>query len=312
MPMFSVIIPCFNAEETLPQALSALSKQSFEDFEIIIVDDGSTDSSSQIAHAFAATDERAKVVELTNGGPSRARNIGALVHATGDYLAFLDADDVWAPQKLARMAAVFCTPNSPEALYARIGFFRKQLKAVRTQSTVREGVLSARDLLRENAVCTMSNIVVRRSAFLESSGFNNALRYGEDVEWLIRLIGTGARVEGIDELLVFYRTSDAGLSANLRAMHTGWRRTLNLVKRIDPTLRPSEIAAAEAIHLRYLARRALRIQSEPLTALGFVFSALARSPLGFFSDPKRGVLTAAAALAAPVLPRAMHDRTFAN
>ncbi|WP_114390603.1 glycosyltransferase family 2 protein [Notoacmeibacter marinus] len=312
MPFFSVIIPCFNAERTLPETLASLRSQTFADFEIVIVDDGSSDRTVEIARRFAASDERAILVELTNGGPSRARNIGALVHATGDYLAFLDADDLWAPNKLARMAARFREPDSPEALYARIGFFRSDPKNMRTASTVGPGFLTTRDLLRENAVCTMSNIVVRRSAFLESCGFNNSLRYGEDVEWLIRLIGTGARLEGVEDLLVFYRASDDGLSANLDAMHDGWRRTLDLVRRIDPNLRPSEIAAAEAVHLRYLARRALRVRSEPLSALRLVASALLKSPTGFFSQPKRGVLTAAAALAAPMLPRAIHDRAFAN
>lgn len=312
MPMFSVIMPCFNAERTLPEALVSLAAQTYSDFEIIIVDDGSTDETLLLAHAFASSHPGVKVVELSNGGPSRARNIGALVHATGEYLAFLDADDIWAPRKLARMAKLFSKLDSPEAIFARIGFFREDPREVRTESTVPFEALSLRDLLRENAVCTMSNVVVRRTAFLESGGFNNTLRYGEDVEWLIRLIGTGARVEGWNELLVFYRTSDDGLSANLEAMHDGWCQTLDLLRRTDPGLRPWEIAAAEAVHLRYLARRALRVQSHPLTALRFVISALSKSPLGFFSDPKRGALTAAAALAAPVLPRAIHDRTFAN
>ncbi|RLQ88865.1 glycosyltransferase family 2 protein [Notoacmeibacter ruber] len=312
MPLFSVIVPCYNAEETLADALVSLSNQIFADFEAIIVDDGSSDASRTIAHAFAMSDPRMRVVALTNGGPSRARNIGAFVHATGKYIAFLDADDIWSPEKLALMAERFAEPDSPEAIYGRIGFFRETPKDVRIQSTVRAGALTARDLLRENAVCTMSNIVVLRSAFQESGGFNNSLRYGEDVEWLIRLIGTGARIEGIDELLVFYRTSEDGLSSNLDAMHEGWSQTLALVRRMHPNLKRSEIAAAEAIHLRYLARRALRLRAEKLTALRLVAAALAKSPVGFFSDPRRGALTAAAAMIAPLLPRAVHNRTFAN
>lgn len=308
MPLFSVIIPCWNAQATLAATLSSVERQSFADFEVLVMNDGSTDATAAIAGGFAARDSRFRVVTLDQGGPSNARNLAAYSHAKGRILAFLDADDLWVEDKLLRMAELFCRQGAAEAVYGRIGFFRAaaggfEESGVRTFSTVRAQALSPLDLLRENAVCTMSNIVVRADAFQASGGFDATLRYGEDVEWMVRLIATGARIEGLDELLVYYRTSDGGLSANLSAMHAGWSKTLEAVRRADPALRARDIAAAEAVHLRYLARRALRIQASRHTAMRLVLSALARSPRGFFSDPRRGALTLFAAFADLAMPR---------
>ncbi|WP_421857949.1 glycosyltransferase family 2 protein [Oricola sp.] len=309
MPLFSVIIPCFNAADTLAQTLSSLLNQSFTDYEAIILDDGSTDETLEIARAFADRYPNFRVVELENGGPSNARNLGGFVYATGSLLAFLDADDIWRSDKLLRMAEIFCKPDAPQAVYAQIGFFRQDHTNIRTSSTVLPRPLKARDLLRENNVCTMSNIVVRADAFKATGGFDSGLRYGEDVEWMVRLLAVGATIQGIDEMLVYYRTSDAGLSANLDAMHAGWCRTLESVKVLEPAVCAREIAIAEAIHLRYLARRALRVRSSRYDPLRLVMSALSKSPRGFFSEPRRGWLTLAAACADTVMPSAI--RKFA-
>lgn len=309
MPLFSIIIPCWNAAGTLAETLASVERQSFRDFEVLVLDDGSTDETARIAGEFAARDNRFRVLTLEQGGPSRARNMGAFGYAKGQVLAFLDADDIWVEHKLLRMAELFCRRGAAQAVFARIGFFRDRDESsrpvVRTQSTVPARPLSPIDLLRENAVCTMSNIVVRADAFRASGGFDTSLRYGEDVEWMVRLLATGARIQGLDELLVFYRTSDAGLSANLAAMHDGWARTLQTVRSTCPAIGPGEIAAAEAVHLRYLARRAVRIAGPRHDALKLVVIALRKSPRGFFSNPRRGTLTFLAAVADLAMPHAL-------
>ncbi|MCI5078612.1 glycosyltransferase [Oricola sp.] len=314
MPLFSVIVPCWNAEDTLEATLSSVERQSFPDFEVVVMDDGSTDATAAIAARFAARDCRFKLITLEQGGPSNARNVAAFSYAKGQVLAFLDADDLWVENKLLRMAELFCRSDAPDALYGRIGFFRAgsgtfEESSVRTYSTVKTEALTPGDLLRENAVCTMSNVVVHADAFKASGGFDTTLRYGEDVEWMVRLIADGRRIEGLDEVLVYYRTSDSGLSANLAAMHEGWSKTLETVRRADPALGPREVAAAEAVHLRYLARRALRVRASRRAAFDLVLAALAKSPRGFFSDPRRGGLTLLAAIADLVMPRSL--RKFA-
>ncbi len=161
-PRFSVLIPCFNAEATLGETLSSLAAQRFTDFEAVVLDDGSSDGSAKIAADTASRDARFRLVRLENGGPSRARNIGAYLHAWADLIAFLDSDDLFVPEKLARMAERFDAADAPDAVYGRIAFFRGAPESARTISTILPQPLEARDLLRENPVCTMSNILTLR------------------------------------------------------------------------------------------------------------------------------------------------------
>jgi len=99
MPRISIITPAFNVEDYLPEAIRSLQAQTFRDFEAIIVDDGSTDATVEAARAAIAGDTRFKVVRQGNAGPASARNRG-LAEACGDYIAFLDADDLFEPNAL--------------------------------------------------------------------------------------------------------------------------------------------------------------------------------------------------------------------
>ena len=89
---FSIILPVFNAKKTLPHIMDGLLSQSFRDFELLVVDDGSTDGSGQILEQFAAQDSRIRVLHKENGGANSARNL-ALQYVQGEYVVFCDADD---------------------------------------------------------------------------------------------------------------------------------------------------------------------------------------------------------------------------
>ncbi|MDY3820319.1 MAG: glycosyltransferase family 2 protein, partial [Bacteroidaceae bacterium] len=105
MPKVSIIIPCYNQAEFLLQALQGLQEQTLQDFECIIVDDGSTDQSAQIAEDFIKGDHRFRLIKKANGGTATARNAG-LRAATGEYVQFLDADDELDSRKLELQAAM--------------------------------------------------------------------------------------------------------------------------------------------------------------------------------------------------------------
>ena len=102
MPLVSVIIPAYNASEYIEQCLDSLIAQSLDDFEVIVIDDGSTDSTAALAHNYVLTDERFRLVRQPNGGVSKARNAGIDI-ARGKYVTFVDADDALHPEALASM-----------------------------------------------------------------------------------------------------------------------------------------------------------------------------------------------------------------
>src|SRR5687768_4414886 len=116
-PLVSVVVPAFNAEDSLEATLRSVAGQSWRDLEIIIVDDGSTDRTAAIAEAFCARDPRGTLLRKANNGVASARNHG-LAHARGEWVAPVDADDLWHPTKIGKqVAAALAAPEQPGFVY---------------------------------------------------------------------------------------------------------------------------------------------------------------------------------------------------
>lgn len=301
MPRFSIIVPCFNAAETLPDTLQGLRDQSVTDWEALLIDDGSVDGTMDLIAA-ATSDPRFRALRNPGKGPSMARNLG-MAEARGEILAFCDADDTWEADKLAHLAEAF-EDTTVDGCYGRIAFFDGDKS--RTTSQVAEGDLTIPVLLGENPVCTMSNLALRRTAAIASDGLDETMVHNEDLEWLIRLVGQGRRIVGIDRVLVRYRTSVTGLSADLEAMQNGRAAALKTARAFGHEADPY----ADAIHLRYLARRAMRVGAPPKVALKLAFQGLRQSPRGWFSNPRRGLLVLIGALVSPLLPQILRRILF--
>ncbi|MFD1194714.1 glycosyltransferase family 2 protein [Seohaeicola saemankumensis] len=307
MPRFSIVIPSFNAAATIGGTLQSLQHQSFTDWEAICVDDGSTDATPALVQAAASLDPRISLVRNTGKGPSAARNMGALDCASGQIVAFCDADDMWHADKLSQWDKVFRN-DDVDGAYGQVAFFSDTPDDATTFSALPAGQLSIARLLGENPVCTMSNIGLRRSVFVATGGFDREMVHNEDLEWLIRLVGQGAVIVGVPQLQTFYRTSRGGLSTNLQAMEEGRLRALDTAARfgVIPDRR------SHAIHQRYLARRALRLGLGPTQPLRHALRGLGYSPSGFLSPARRGALTLAGALAALVLPKGIALTLFSR
>ena len=155
--MISIVIPCFNASKTLSETLASLRAQTHDDWEAICVDDGSTDETVATIIAAAAEDPRIRLVHNPRKGPSAARNHGALTEAKGSLIAFCDADDLWAPEKVATLAKTF-TSGDVDACFGRVAFFDTDPALSSTTSAAHRSDLGIPDLLGENPVCTMSNV----------------------------------------------------------------------------------------------------------------------------------------------------------
>jgi glycosyltransferase involved in cell wall biosynthesis len=306
-PEVTVVMPVYNAAGTLDATIASVLAQSFERFELIVVDDGSCDDSLERLQAHAARDPRIRVVSQKNAGVSAARNNGVEL-GSAPYIAFIDADDLWVPEKLERHIALHHGDRTVVASYARIAFIPEQSNdfgEAKTLSSLCPWSPRLVDVLGENPVCTTSNLVVRRDWFMRSGGFDLGLSFAEDQEFVARLIAMDGRIEGIDAVLTGYRLSPGGLSMDLSAMHAGWRKVAQRF------LAKDELASLEALYYRYLARRVLRAGGSPRQALRYVVAGLQMDPRSFLHDRRRGLSTIAAALVAPLIPARLRLRLFA-
>lgn len=305
MSKVSIIIPAYNAGKTLTACLDSLRAQTFGDWEAFVIDDVSTDDTVTIASNYAAIDARIHLVPNPGKGPSDARNYGAMTLATGELLAFCDADDLWSKDKLSQVVDAL-EGGHVDAVFGRVAFFRKDPERVSSRSAPSTSPLTIQMLLGENPVCTMSNLSIRRDSFLQSGGFNPDMVQNEDLDFLVRLVGHGGQVIGLNAVQVFYRTSQGGLSANLFAMRNSRNQVLETARQFGVVADP----AAEAIYLRYLARRALRLGAGRTTALRLTLKGLSICPQAFLFPMHRGVLTAIGAGVSVFLPSFLNRTLF--
>ncbi|MGF1524073.1 MAG: glycosyltransferase family 2 protein [Leptolyngbyaceae cyanobacterium] len=212
MSLISVIIPAYNAERTLGEAIASVMQQTHPNWELIVVDDGSTDNSRQVVHGFQ--DDRIRLLTGANRGVAIARNRG-IEQAQGDYLAFLDADDIWMPDKLAAQLAALQT--QPEAALAyswcdyidNAGRWLCPGKRSIVQDDAYEQLLIANFL--ENA----STPLIRRSALAAVGGFDPTLRCSQDRDLYLRLAARYPFVT-VPQVQVHYRMSEGAMSSRLR------------------------------------------------------------------------------------------------
>jgi glycosyltransferase involved in cell wall biosynthesis len=310
IPMFSVIVPCWNAAATLRETLESLLAQDFGDWEAILIDDGSTDETASIIAEFCAKNPRFSTFGCDRGGPSVARNIAGLVRSKATYLAFLDSDDLWMSNKLSLTLSAFRENENIDGVYGQISFFRTSPLHPETFSTVYPRSLQPIDFLRDNPVCTMSNLVLKRSVFQRVGGFDEAIVHNEDVELLVRITAQRGRIDGIKNHVVCYRTSVTGLSSNLQLMRAGWHKAVETLQATSMWLTEEELAAADAGNLRYLARRALRTGAPGFEAFRLAYQGLKRSPRSFLNPIWRGGFTLVGACAAPMLPKFIRKLAF--
>ena len=307
-PRFSVIIPVHNAERTIAATLQSVRAQSFQNFEIILIDDGSTDDSIRKMLPFAGNDERVRLFAKNQEGVSATRNFGAEL-ARGELLAFLDADDCWRTNKLLQHHRLHEVYQGLEASFAKIAFRSERadgtLADPLTYSTVRHDLLRLDTVLSENPVCTTSNLVIKRETFLAMGGFHDGMNHAEDQEFLARFVDEGRKIAGMDHWLVDYHLSPDGLSCDYEAMLAGWRE---LAAKYEGRF---DMRRSEAIYCRYLARRILRAGGPARLARQMAFDGLRADYRAFFSDTRRGGLTLGAAIGSSLLPQGVRASVFA-
>ncbi len=283
IPKVSVIVPAYNVSKYIQEALISLEKQTFSDFEVLIVDDGSTDDTAAVVQKFTRRDSRFKLLQKANGGLSSARNYG-ISHAQGEYIALLDGDDVYHKDKLATHVA---------RLYSRadVGVVYSASRTIRDDGKSTFITLSGKPvypnpllaLLCKNFVGHGSNAVFRRCLISEVGGFNESLRSWEDVDLWLRIAATqkwGFYRE--KRVLCYYRVRPSGLSFNIAQMEDCGERVIKDAYQRSPEIKPM-LPTAYAYMYRYLTRLSLQ-GGDMEAARKFIRQALISDKSIFYRD----------------------------
>ncbi len=219
MPQFSIIVPTRDRLQLLQHTLNSIEAQTFLDYELIVIDDGSTDGSAEFLASYGKV---SRVLTLTGEGASTARNAG--IHwATGNYVVFLDSDDLWFPWTLDVLNAVIVGFDDPSLVINRIHFFRY----ANTLESVQQEPLATSDFsdyyasVRDAFYVSASMLTVKRSLLKASSGFDSRLVCAEDHDLVLRL-GLETKCVWVDApVTVAYRLHDGNMSAALPDRFTG-------------------------------------------------------------------------------------------
>jgi glycosyltransferase involved in cell wall biosynthesis len=222
-PLVSVVVPAFNAEDLLAQTLSSVVGQSHHTLAIRTVDDGSTDGTGAIADAFAQADPRVRVIRQDNAGVAAARNRG-LAEANGEFLAPIDADDLWEPSKIEKQLKVLQAGGERMALvytwYAQID--REGKVTSRAHKPLEEGHVLER-MCRGNLVGNGSAALLRTGAVREVGGYDPSLRAqgGQGCEDLDLYFKIAERYEFglVPEHLTGYRRMRGNMSSDILQMY---------------------------------------------------------------------------------------------
>ena len=207
-PLTSVVIPVFNGERFLRAAVQSVLDQQYSPLEIIVVDDGSTDGTANMARSLPET---VRYLYQANQGPAAARNRG-IENAQGDLIAFADADDLWPRGKLELQLSYLIKDAALEIVMGRI-----------------QQVLSSEEEFGEPAFSVnLGSAVIRKSVFDRVGLFDETMRYSEDVDWFMRAREAGVAIMTIDAVTLFYRQHEENMT---RGKSTSELNVLQALKR---------------------------------------------------------------------------------
>jgi len=221
-PQVSVIIPAFNASNYIERAIESALNQTYTPLEVIVVDDGSTDNTTELARRYPV-----RIVRQSNQGPAAARNHGARI-ARGGWFAFLDADDSWSPDKLEKQVTLTSIDN--------VGIIQTRTSGVYDGGVPDE--IEWHRLWTANCIAT-SAVMIRREAFEECEGFPNDLSPVEDYYLWLRVSACGWRILTYPEVLTYYTPTPTSISRDERQM------LLSLLRCFDRIATRSKLTGTE-------------------------------------------------------------------
>ena len=248
MPLVSIIIPAYNAERYIKESIYSVLQQTFSDWELIVMDDGSTDGTADIVHQYSNLDKRIRYLYQENGKQGKARN-NAIRQATGQLIAFLDADDIWLENKLSVQVNAL-SKNGVDLVFSDAFLFEKipvsSNNLMGAFTGLLEGANGIKKMLEINRIPILTVLATKKS--LESVNFFTevtAIQNAEDYHLWLKLLMKGYRLLGTGETLACYRVHDTASTADdklaiskvieafqdLKGLFPGYRQLINVYLR---------------------------------------------------------------------------------
>lgn len=300
--LVSVVIPCYNTAKYLAQTLRSVTEQTYLNLQIITVNDGSNDHTERIAQEFAHRDARIKVLSQPHKGASAARNCG-LDYARGEYVAFLDGDDWWAPSKIEKHVAHLEGRRDLGASFSATQFVTVDghllhRRYPRTHN-ISDYYIYCRNPITNGSTAVFRGEIFRQHRFDENKPRNN------DVDCWLRIFFTPPRhwtLEGVNEVLTYYRVTPNSLSDVLEKHYEACLDTWAKTWIYAPEVAKKYAKLAEAFQLRSYARRALSMR-DAHRCRQFMLKAIQTDPRIFIYEPTSSLLTLFAVLFSPIMAR---------
>jgi len=286
-PKVTVLMTAYNEEAYIEGALRSALNQTFGDFEIVAVDDGSTDGAWE--RLVRAGSPQIRAFRQPHRGRAEAVNRAA-AEARGRFFAFLDADDAWHPEKLARQMGVWESHPEIDLVFTQSEWIGADGKGLGITTRPWDGPMSARELFCDNVTGNASSVMVRREAFEAAGGFDPKMPACIDLDCWVRIgLLREGNLWGIPEPLTLHRRHDNQITADWRRMQAGWNRLLEKLEGRSPELlRHRRIATANMRRFWF----ALAWQrKERLAAASHLACALRGAPWAMFTDSRNWKLT---------------------
>lgn len=312
-PVVSVIMPVYNTAKYVETAIESVLSQTYTDFELLIIDDQGQDHSIDLCRAY--DDPRIRIISQLNRGLAGARNTG-IRNARGQFVALLDSDDLWEPQKLEKHVEHLRRAPHIGVSYAASALIDDEGHPLRIVQRPKLRNIDPQDVFLRNPIGNGSAPVLRRAVFEdiaylnherdEHDYFDDAFRQSEDIEcWCRIALTTNWGFEGIKGTYTRYRINEGGLSANVVKQFATWSRVKDRVAQLDPHFAARWAPYAEAFQLRYLSRRSVRM-GEGSLAWSLMKDALQLCPQIMLREPAKTLTTLAASGALRFLPSAFN------
>jgi glycosyltransferase involved in cell wall biosynthesis len=303
-PEVSVVMTTFNVSSFVGDALRSALDQTFRSIEVVVVDDGSTDATTDIVRGF--DDPRLRLIEGPHCGRCRSLNT-AVEAARGDFLAMLDGDDIWYPEKLALQVAHMRSNPNVELTFSWSRVIDQNGLDTGLTSRRWRGPISFGQLLKDYVILNGSSVVIRRDSFLRAGPFDESMDGCVDYDASLRLalLGPG-KVVCIPAYLTGYRRRSGQVTRDLNRMEQAHERMLAKMLRLAPVETARAAAAARSNMSRFFAYLAYE-SGDFGQAYRYLLRGLRHAPLTFLSELrnwKLGMANTAAAL----LPEQVYQR----